>query len=58
MGARMTRIKRIYADQIRVNPLDPRHPRSHIVAFVYQLLKALHHENCIFIHIQLFLPRL
>ena len=30
MGARMTRIKRIYTDLISVNPLDLRHPRSHI----------------------------
>jgi hypothetical protein len=33
MGTQMTRIKRIFADQIRVHPLDPRHPRSHSCRF-------------------------
>ena len=33
MGTRMTRIQRISADQIRVNPPDPSHPRSHITRF-------------------------
>ena len=32
MGARMTRIKRIFADQIRLNPLNSRHPRSYSAA--------------------------
>jgi len=33
MGTRMTRIKRIFAYQIRVNLLNPRHPRSHSCRF-------------------------
>jgi hypothetical protein len=27
-GTRMTRIERIYTDQISENPLNPRHPRA------------------------------
>ncbi|AEE52488.1 hypothetical protein Halhy_4652 [Haliscomenobacter hydrossis DSM 1100] len=49
----MTRIKRIFADLIRVNPLNPRHPRSHLACrekaegsersekFVYMRLSAI-----------------